>query len=61
MKNRKHFLYKLDKEERSHYMKYIKSKEGMRENATIRNCYNEIACFECRRIANKLGWQDLIK
>lgn len=62
MKHKKHFLYKLNKEERSHYMKYVKSKAGMIENAKIRNTYNGcMSCLTCYMIAVKLGWQNLIK
>jgi hypothetical protein len=62
MRKRKHFLNKLNAEERSHYMKYVKSKDGMRENAKIRNSYtNQMSCLTCYMIAVKLGWQDLSK
>jgi hypothetical protein len=62
MAKHKHFLYKLNKEERSHYMQYVHSKDGMRENAKIRNTYTgQMSCGTCYMIAVKLGWQELIK
>jgi hypothetical protein len=64
MAKRKHFLYKLTKEERSHYMKYIKSKDGLKECVALAKSRNERLfdqCYACYTIAKKLGWQDLIK
>jgi hypothetical protein len=62
MTKRKHWMYKLNAEERSHYMQYVHSKDGMRENAKIRNAYNnQMSCLTCYMIAIKLGWTDLIK
>jgi len=64
MKRKRHFLYKLNKEERSHYMQYIKSKDGLRENVALAQSRNERLqdqCYECYTIAKKLGWNDLIK
>jgi hypothetical protein len=62
MKKHKHFLHKLTAEERSHYMQYVKSKDGMRANAKIRNQYNnQMSCLTCYMIAVKLGWNELVK
>lgn len=61
MNKSKHFLNKLNKEERSHYMQYVKSKNGMIANAKIRNTYNNhMSCLTCQLIAHKLGWSELL-
>jgi hypothetical protein len=64
MTKRKHWMYKLNAEERNHYMKYIKSKDGLRECVELaksRNTRLFDQCYECYTIAVKLGWTDLIK
>ncbi len=54
----KHWMNKLNKEERSHYMTYICSKEGMRENLNHKNDKGQTICRDCVHIAHKLGWYD---
>lgn len=66
MTKRKHFLNKLNSEQRSHYMKYIRSKNGMKLNVAIRYINADgkdcgMRCLECRDIAYLLDWNDLIK
>jgi hypothetical protein len=60
---KQHWMHKLNAEERSHYMKYVKSKDGMREAlaANSRNTRLIDQCYTCYTIAVKLGWKDLVK
>jgi hypothetical protein len=53
---KRHWMYKLTQEERSHYAQYIKSKEGMRANLAVKDGRGFPACLTCVHIAHKLGW-----
>lgn len=55
---KKHWMNKLNKEERSHFAQFIKSKEGMMANLNIKDSRGWVCCVDCLHIAHKLGWYD---